>query len=219
MKAFAELEKLERMNSKNSSPLFPPFFESRPAMSQFTMMSAFGTLVLATAFVFASDAKSPLDHQVTNIDGKPVDLAQYKGKVVLVVNVASRCGNTKQYTNLESLYKKYNEKGLVVLGFPANEFGKQEPGTDSEIKEFCTSKYQINFPMFSKIVVKGEGIAPLYQHLTSKETNGKHAGPISWNFEKFLIGRDGQVAARFAPKLNPESPEVVAAIEAELAKK
>jgi glutathione peroxidase len=188
-------------------------------MRSYTMMSAFGTLVLATAFVFASDAKSPLDYQVTNIDGKPVELSQYKGKVVLVVNVASRCGNTKQYTNLESLYKKYNEKGFVVLGFPANEFGKQEPGTDSEIKEFCTSKFKIDFPMFSKIVVKGEGIAPLYDHLTSEKTNAKHAGPINWNFEKFLIGRDGQVVSRFAPKLNPESPEVVAAIEAELAKK
>lgn len=188
-------------------------------MSKVMLMFVFGTLVLATTFAFANDAKSPLDHKVNSIDGKPVDLSQYKGKVVLVVNVASRCGNTKQYTNLENLYKKYKEKGLTVLGFPANEFGKQEPGSDSEIQEFCTSKYQIDFPMFSKIVVKGEGIAPLYDHLTSDKTNAKYAGPISWNFEKFLIGRDGQVVARFAPKLNPESPEVIAAIEAELAKK
>jgi len=187
-------------------------------MSKFTLMFVFGTLVIGSAFVYANNASSPLDHKVTSIDGKPVDLAQYKGKVVLVVNVASHCGNTKQYTNLENLYKKYNEKGLTVLGFPANEFGKQEPGTDKEIAEFCTSRYKIDFPMFSKIVVKGKGIDPLYEFLTSDKTNAKFAGPISWNFEKFLIGRDGQVVERFAPKLNPESPEVIAAIEAELAK-
>ena len=188
-------------------------------MNQFTMFFLLGTFAFAAAIAQADNAKSPLEFKVTSIDGKPVDLSQYKGKVVLVVNVASKCGNTKQYTNLENLYTKYSEKGLTVLGFPANEFGKQEPGTDGEIAEFCTSKFKIDFPMFSKIVVKGDGIAPLYQHLTSDQTNPKYAGPISWNFEKFLIGRDGQVVARFNPKLNPESPEVVAAIEAELAKK
>src|SRR5262249_4782635 len=161
----------------------------------------------------AADVKSPLDHKVTSIDGKQTDLSQYKGKVVLIVNVASYCGNTKQYTNLENLYKKYGTEGLVVLGFPANEFGKQEPGTDEEIASFWKSKYSVDFPMFSKIVVKGEGIAPLYENLTSKETDPNFAGDIKWNFEKFLIGRDGKVVNRFAPKLNPESPEVVDAIK------
>lgn len=187
-------------------------------MKKLALLIAAGALALATNVVLADSPKSPLYYQVTTIDGKPADLSQYKGKVVLIVNTASRCGNTKQYTNLESLYRKYQGQGLVILGFPANEFGKQEPGTDAEIAEFCKTKYAVEFPMFSKIVVKGEGIAPLYQHLTGANTNPKFAGPVSWNFEKFLIGRDGQVAARFAPKLNPESPEVVSAIEAELAK-
>lgn len=187
-------------------------------MKKLALLMAVGALALAANVAMADIPKSPLDYQVTTIDGKPADLSQYKGKVVLIVNTASRCGNTKQYTNLENLYRKYQASGLVILGFPANEFGKQEPGTDSEIAEFCKTKYAVEFPMFSKIVVKGDGIAPLYQHLTTASTNPKFAGPINWNFEKFLIGRDGQVAARFAPKLNPESPEVVSAIEAELAK-
>jgi glutathione peroxidase len=138
---------------------------------------------------------------------------------VLIVNVASRCGNTKQYTNLENLHKKYASQGLAVLGFPANEFGAQEPGTNEEIATFCKTKYAVDFDMFGKIVVKGDGIAPLYQHLTSAESNPKFAGPVTWNFEKFLIGRNGEVVARFKPKTNPEADEVVAAIEAELAKK
>jgi glutathione peroxidase len=166
----------------------------------------------------AAAPSSPLDYQVEDINGKPVDLSQYKGKVVLIVNVASRCGNTKQYTNLESLYQKYGKDGFVILGFPANEFGKQEPGTNAEILAFCTTKFSVDFPMFSKIVVKGDGIAPLYQHLTSESTNPGYAGDISWNFEKFLIGRDGKVVKRIKPKMNPEEPEVVSAIEAELGK-
>ena len=160
----------------------------------------------------------PLQYTVKDIDGKDVDLAQYKGKVVMIVNVASKCGNTPQYKALEESYKKYAGKGFVVLGFPANEFRGQEPGTNEEIKQFCTSKYGVSFPMFSKIVVKGEGQADLYRHLTSKDTNPKAPGPVTWNFEKFLIGKDGQVAARFAPKTKPDAPEVVQAIEAELAK-
>jgi glutathione peroxidase len=180
-------------------------------------VAALGMVLVGSAQ--ADDAKSPLSYTVDSIDGKPVDLSKYKGQVVLVVNVASHCGNTKQYAALEDLHKKFKDKGLAVLGFPANEFGKQEPGSNAEIAEFCTSKYGVDFPMFSKIVVKGDGINPFYEHLTSKETNPKFAGPVSWNFEKFLIGRDGQVAARFSPKTKPESPEVVGAIEAELSKK
>lgn len=177
---------------------------------------------LAAAFTlpaWGAEARSPLDYQVQSIDGKPVDLSKYKGQVVLIVNVASYCGNTKQYTNLENLHRKYKEQGLAILGFPANEFGQQEPGTNEEIARFCSTKYAVDFDMFSKIVVKGEGMAPLYKHLTSAESNPKFSGDVSWNFEKFLIGRDGQVVGRFKPKVNPEAPEVVSAIEAELAKK
>lgn len=187
-------------------------------MRSFWFPIALGLLGAVAATVEGAAPKSPLDFEVKGIDGKPVDLGRFKGQVVLVVNVASRCGNTKQYTNLENLYKKYAGQGFTILGFPANEFGKQEPGTDAEILSFCTTKYSVDFPMFSKIVVKGDGIAPLYEHLTSTATNPKFAGPVTWNFEKFLIGRDGNVAARFKPKTNPEAPEVVGAIEAELAK-
>lgn len=150
------------------------------------------------------------DFTMESIDNKPVPLKEFKGKVMLVVNVASYCGNTPQYAALEALYEKYKNRGFVVLGFPANEFGAQEPGTNSEIKEFCTSKYNVSFPMFSKIVVKGEGIHPLYQWLIA---NSGKPDDIGWNFEKFLISRDGHVVARIAPKTKPDSPEVVAAIE------
>ena len=137
---------------------------------------------------------------------------------MLIVNVASKCGNTPQYAQLEAMNKKYADKGLVILGFPANEFLRQEPGTDAQIKEFCTSKYGVSFPMFSKIVVKGEGIHDLYKFLTSKESDPKFAGDVTWNFEKFLIGKDGQVAARFAPKVKPDDAKIVKTVEAELAK-
>jgi glutathione peroxidase len=163
-------------------------------------------------------AKSPLSGEMKLLNGKKADLAEYKGKVVLIVNTASYCGNTPQYTGLEELYKKYKDKDFVVLGFPANEFGKQEPGSDEEIAAFCSSKYNVTFPMFSKIVVKGDGQHTLYKTLTEKETNPKFAGPVTWNFEKFLIGRDGQVAARFSPRTKPESEEVVKAIETEIKK-
>jgi glutathione peroxidase len=177
--------------------------------------------LLATAnLATAADNKAagPLQYTVKDIDGKDVDLAQYKGKVVMIVNVASKCGNTPQYKQLEEAYKKYGDKGFTILGFPANEFRGQEPGTNEDIKKFCTSKYNVDFPMFSKVVVKGDGQADLYKHLTSKETNPKAPGDVTWNFEKFLIGKDGQVAARFSPKTKPDAPEVVKAIEAELAK-
>jgi len=163
-------------------------------------------------------AAGPLEFKAKDIDGKEVDLAQYKGKVVMVVNVASKCGNTPQYEGLEALYKKYGEKGFVVLGFPANEFKGQEPGSDADIKQFCTSKYGVTFPMFSKVVVKGDGQNEMYKNLTSKDTNPKFAGDVTWNFEKFLIAKDGQVAARFTPKTKPGDEKVVKAIEEQLAK-
>jgi glutathione peroxidase len=175
----------------------------------------FAMLVFAAAVqtARAKEPKSPLDFEVKRIDGKDVDLSTYKGKVVLIVNVASQCGYTDQYENLENLNRKYKDRGLAVLGFPANEFGGQEPGTDEEIATFCKTKYAVDFDMFSKIVVNGDGIAPLYEYLTSETTNPKFGGDISWNFEKFLIGRDGQVIARFASDVNPEDPEVVKQIE------
>jgi len=159
-----------------------------------------------------TQAASLHDFTMNSIDGKPVPLAQFKGKVALVVNVASRCGFTPQYAELEAMYRKYKDRGLVVLGFPANNFMNQEPGTDAEIKEFCERKYNVTFPMFSKISVRGEDKAPLYQFLTSQM-----GGEIEWNFTKFVVGKNGQVVARFSSRVKPDAPEVVAAIEKALA--
>lgn len=159
-----------------------------------------------------------LNFQVQDIDGKPVELAKtYQGKVLLVVNTASKCGYTPQYQGLETVYDQYKAKGFEVLGFPANEFGKQEPGSNDEIKSFCSSKYDVSFPLFSKIVVKGPGIHPFYEYLTSPKTDPKFAGDIKWNFNKFLINRKGEVIARFDSGDKPESPKVTKAIEAALA--
>lgn len=165
-----------------------------------------------------NDVPPVLNFTLDSLAGKPVELSKYQGKVVLIVNTASECGLTPQYEQLQALHEEYAEQGLAVLGFPANEFGKQEPGNDKEIAEFCKENYGVTFDMFSKIVVKGEGQHPLYRFLTSEETNPGMAGDITWNFEKFLIGRNGQVVARFAPKVLPDAAEVVEAIEAELAK-
>jgi glutathione peroxidase len=182
-------------------------------------VSTFALLVAAPlALAFAQDAKSGNIHAFTlkNIDGEEISLADYKGKVVLLVNVASKCGLTPQYEGLQALYEKYKDKGLVVVVVPANEFGNQEPGTNAQIKEFCKLNYDVTFPMLSKIVVKGLGIHPLYAHLTSKESNPKFAGDIAWNFTKFLVDKDGNVIARFEPRTTPDSDEVVKAIEAAL---
>ncbi len=157
-----------------------------------------------------------LNFTMTDIAGKPVELSKYRGKVVLLVNVASQCGYTPQYAGLQKLYEKYGKDGLVVIGVPANEFGGQEPGTDAEIKQFCTTRYHVTFPMMSKVVVKGPGICPLYKFLTSKETDPKFAGEIGWNFEKFLISRSGEVVGRFKSDVEPEAAELVKAVEAEL---
>lgn len=162
-------------------------------------------------------SESVLDHTVKDIDGKEVKLSSYKGDVLLIVNTASKCGYTPQYDGLEAIYKKYNAQGFKVLAFPANEFGKQEPGTDAEIKTFCKTKYDVTFPIFSKIVVKGEGIHPVYSYLTSKETDPKFAGDIKWNFAKFLVNRKGEVVARFEPGDTPEGEKVTKAVEAALA--
>jgi glutathione peroxidase len=187
------------------------------------------TLSLIAGFAFALSAtaeekkgepvSSPLSHKMKGIDGKEVDLGQYKGKVVVFVNVASYCGNTPQYAGLQKMYDDHKSDGLVVIGVPANEFGAQEPGTDSEIAKFCDKEYKVTFPLLSKVVVKGNGICPLYKTLTSTATTPVKPGPISWNFEKFIIGRDGKVAARFSPGTKPEDEKFVKAIKTELEKK
>jgi len=161
-------------------------------------------------------ASSALDFTLNSIDGQPAPLSQYRGKVLLLVNVASKCGYTPQYAGLEAIYEKYKDKGLVVLGFPANNFKAQEPGTDEEIKTFCTRKYSVTFPMYSKISVAGEDKAPLYRFLTDTQANPSTGGEIKWNFTKFLVGRDGKVLQRFEPAVTPESPDVVSAVEAAL---
>ena len=145
------------------------------------------------------------DFTLKDIDRKEVNLGQYRGKVVLVVNVASRCGYTPQYEGLQKVYQKYKDRGFVILGFPANNFMAQEPGTDEEIKTFCSTKYNVTFPIFSKISVKGDDIHPLYKYLTSKETNPDFGGDIKWNFSKFLLDKNGKIVARFEPALKPES--------------
>ena len=163
-----------------------------------------------------SEPVSPLDFKLKTIDGKEMDLAQYKGKVVMLVNVASKCGRTPQYAPLEAAYKKYQGKGLVIVGIPANNFGGQEPGTEADIKAFCEKNYGVTFPMASKISVKGDDQHPLYKFLTSKDTAGDFAGDIDWNFAKFLVDRNGNVMARFASGTKPDDEKVVKAIEAAL---
>lgn len=167
------------------------------------------------------DKKVPavLDFTMKSIDGQPVALSKYQGKVVVFVNVASRCGYTPQYKELQTLHDKYAKDGLAIVGVPANDFGKQEPGTDAEIKQFCADKFHVSFDMLSKVSVKGTDICPLYKHLTSKETDPKFAGEVKWNFEKFVIGRNGEIIARFNSKVKPDDVQMVQAIEAELKKK
>ena len=157
------------------------------------------------------------DFSIKTIDGAEQSLSDYKGKVVLVVNVASFCGYTKQYEPLEKLYEQYKEKGLVVLGFPANDFGAQEPGTNEEIKQFCSAKYGVTFPMTAKVSVKGNAKAPVYEFLTSGGGNTALAGEIGWNFEKFLIGKDGKIITRYNSGVDPLAANVKADIEKALA--
>jgi glutathione peroxidase len=160
-----------------------------------------------------------LNFTMKTLDGKEVPLSKYEGKVVLFVNVASKCGLTPQYKQLEALHEKYADKGLTIVGVPANEFGSQEPGSNEEIAKFCSTNYGVKFDMLSKVVVKGDGICPLYKFLTEKETNPKFDGEIKWNFTKFLVNKKGEVVGRFEPRTEPNAPEVIKAIEAELAAK
>jgi glutathione peroxidase len=182
------------------------FFPVRASLVAGAFLVMAGSLFAAAGFY---------NFTLNSIDGKPAPLADYKGKVVLVVIVASQCGYTPQYSALESIYEKYKDQGFVILGFPANNFGAQEPGTNEEIKTFCTRKYSVTFPIYAKISVKGSDQAPLYAYLT-KDTDPAIRGDIKWNFTKFLIDRSGNVIQRFEPAVTPDSKEVVAAIEKQL---
>ena len=181
------------------------------------MKPILGALLLMSSAAFA--ASSVHEFTMDAINGTPTPLASFKGKVLLVVNVASQCGYTYQYEGLQALYLKYKDQGLVVAGFPANNFGAQEPGSNAEIGAFCKSKFGVTFPMFSKISVKGSDKAPLYQFLTDKNANPKTGGEIPWNFTKYLVDRNGKVLARFDAPVEPESPELTSAIEAALKSK
>jgi glutathione peroxidase len=188
----------------------------RPSVTRLSRLEIylpFGVLLIMATSLFA--ASGVYSFTLNSIDGKPAPLGDYRGKVALLVNVASQCGYTPQYSALETVYEKYKDQGFVILGFPANNFGAQEPGTNQEIKTFCTRKYSVTFPMYSKISVKGADQAPLYSYLT-KETGAGIAGEIQWNFTKFLVDRDGKVVQRFEPAVTPDSKEVTAAIEKQL---
>lgn len=182
---------------------------------------AVGVLTTMTAADEAKkgDHECALDFRMKSIDGKTVDLEDYEGNVVLIVNTASQCGLTDHYGGLQDLYSKYKEKGFVVLGFPCNQFGTQEPGTNAEIAKFCSTRYSVSFPMFAKIEVNGDAAAPLYKNLTQQDAGPVGKGEISWNFEKFVIDREGNVVNRFAPSTSPDDAELVKAIESELKKK
>ena len=181
------------------------------------MKPILGALLLMSSAAFA--ASSVHEFTMDALNGTPTPLATFKGKVLLLVNVASQCGYTYQYEGLQALYMKYKDQGLVIAGFPANNFGGQEPGSNAEIGAFCKSKFGVTFPMFSKISVKGSDKAPLYQFLTDPKTNPKTGGEIPWNFTKYLVDRDGKVLARFDAPVEPESKELTSAIEAALKNK
>jgi glutathione peroxidase len=178
-------------------------------------LAFFLMLCIASSSMVAS-AKSIYDFTLKSIDGRPVALKSYHGKVVLLVNVASKCGFTPQYAGLESLYEKYKNRGLLIVGIPANNFASQEPGTNEEIKKFCSNKYNVTFPMMSKVSVLGADETPLYVFLTDKSINPKIGGEIKWNFTKFLFDRKGKPVARFEPAVTPDSPQVTSAIESAL---
>ena len=172
----------------------------------FLLLALLGTTMMAAE-------KTVYDFTLNSIEGQATPLASFKGKVVLLVNVASRCGFTPQYAGLEALYEKYKDRGFVIVGIPANNFGAQEPGTNQEIKTFGTSKYHVTFPIMAKVSVKGDDITPLYAFLTDKMTNPKTGGEIGWNFTKFLIGPDGKVLARFDSEVEPDAKDLTSAIE------
>lgn len=178
------------------------------------ILTTFAALLAATTLMADSNL---LDIPLKDIDGKATSLKAYQGKVMLVVNVASRCGFTPQYKGLEALHRKFKEQGFTVLGFPSNDFGGQEPGTAAEIKEFCSTNFDVTFPMFDKVKVKGDGKHPLYAALTGQSS--PFPGDVGWNFGKFLIGADGKILARFDSRVSPESADLISAVEKALAAK
>jgi glutathione peroxidase len=188
--------------------------------------AAYVLMIVLIIFLAKTDAeikneRSNMDNNikkitVKDIDGKSVNLSDYKGKVLLIVNVASYCGYTKQYAGLEKIYKDYKDKGFEILAFPCNQFGEQEPGTNEEIKNFCSSKFDVSFKLFDKVDVNGKNQSPLYSILTNNEITGK--SEIKWNFEKFLIDKEGNVVARYPSKVEPTSEELISAIDRELTK-
>jgi len=183
------------------------------------MLSLTLSLTLAGTTMAEEKAPAALAFKMKNLTGENVDLGKkYQGKVLLVVNVASECGLTPQYKQLQALHEKYGEKGLSVMGFPCNQFGAQEPGTAKQIQQFCSTQFGVKFDMFSKIDVNGEDACPLYKHLTALDAKPKGAGKVQWNFEKFVIDREGNVVARFSPRTKPDAPELTAVLERELAK-
>jgi len=193
-----------------------------PAKAVTTIMLGLATAVLFGAMLTTASQADPAatsvySFKMKNIDGKDVSLKKYKGDVLLIVNTASLCGNTPQYAALETLFKQYKGQGFRILGFPANNFAQQEPGNNGQIREFCTSKYDVTFDMFSKISVKQPDQAPLYAYLTDKTTDPQFGGDIEWNFAKFLIGRDGTILNRFPAGHSPASDDVVTAIKTALA--
>jgi len=186
-------------------------------VSKLMVVLVMGAMV---AVLFQSAVASDIDFKIKTLAGKEVDLAkQYQGKVLLVVNVASKCGLTPQYKDLQALYEKYQDRGLCVLGFPCNQFGQQEPGTPTEIQQFCTLNYAVKFDLFGKVDVNGDGACALYKHLTTLDAKPKGAGKVGWNFEKFLVGRDGKVVGRYEPRTTPNEPQLIQDLERELAKK
>jgi glutathione peroxidase len=174
-------------------------------------------MLLVAGVSMATPTGGIYSYTLKSIDGQPVSLKTYRGKVLMVVNVASKCGYTPQYAGLEALYRKYKDRGLVIVGIPANNFMQQEPGTNAEIKTFCRNKYDVTFPMMAKVSVLGEDKAPLYAYLTDKSINPQIGGDIKWNFTKFLFDRNGKPLQRFEPAVTPDSPEVTKAVEAALA--
>jgi glutathione peroxidase len=186
-----------------------------------TTHSAMAMLMLVSGCMAQQPEEVPVKEfyqiEVNTISGESAKMEQYKGKVLLIVNTASKCGFTPQYEGLQSLYEKYSDRGFVVLGFPSNDFLSQEPGSNEEIDGFCKINYGVTFPMFEKITVKGSGQHPLYAYLTSKETDPEFAGKITWNFNKFLISRDGRIVNRFGSRTKPDDADLVSAIETELA--
>lgn len=188
-------------------------------MKHFMILTLIVLTGLAAGLSFAGARASSIhDFEMVDIDGNKTPLKTFKDKVVLVVNVASKCGLTPQYKELQALYEKYKDKGFVILGFPANNFKNQEPGSNEDIKEFCSTTFGVEFPMFAKISVKGDDIHPLYQWLTSAESNAEYSGEIRWNFDKFLANGDGKIIARFHPKTKPMDEKVVHAVEDALKK-